>query len=106
MKRLTVRMSDRLHGKLRAASRARDVSLNEVVTSAREQALDEGPPAEDERPSARDELTARLRLALGHLAEKPAKPTVSRPNRDLPIELPPGSKPLSHTIIEDREDRL
>ena len=105
MKRLTVRMSDRLHGKLRSAARARDVSLNELVTSALEQAL-EGPPVEDQKPTARDEQTARLRLALGHLAEKPVKPAVPRPNRELPIKLSPGSKPLSQTIIEDREDRL
>ena len=104
MKRLTVRMSEKLHRELQRLSRERDLSLNEVVTTTLERAVDEEHLRSPERSMTRKEETAVLREALKDhlLAPRRGRP-LTRPSFE-PIKLPPGSKLMSETILEDRED--
>ena len=104
MKRLTVRMSEKLHRELQRLSRERDLSLNEVVTTTLERAVDEGHWPSSERSMTRKEETNILREALkDHLVAPRTERPVKRPSFT-PIKLPPGSKLMSETMSEDRED--
>ncbi len=114
MVRITLRLPDKLHARVRKASQRRGVSLNELIVSSLEETFDPS----DTSSSREDSVAARakrLRAMLGNLVvrtEPPRVPSI------LPLDataeqreafrnsMPILDPPLSQTIIEEREDRV
>ena len=112
MTRLTLRLPDDLHDRLRNASSQTGQSLNQTIVSALSAALDETSPDADQSP-LREQLQ-QVRAALGDLI---VEIDVSRFLAELGLadthsgeetlrSLPSLDPPLSITVIEDREDRV
>lgn len=112
--RVTLRLPDDLHQRLRAISRSSGASLNQLIVAA----LSAGAVREDEADKAGSALAGQvqhIRAALGDLAvelDASRLPPHLRPGGDLPDRsafvrsLPALRPPLSATILADREDRL
>ncbi|HYU18789.1 MAG TPA: YlcI/YnfO family protein [Chloroflexota bacterium] len=114
MARLTLRLPDDLHRRMRAASERTGASLNQLIVAALSDALAR-QAAEGQTKDPLDEQVQHVRRALGDLAvelEMSYLPLHLRPREDLPDpdtlrqSMPELVPPLSATIIADREDRF
>ncbi len=114
MSRITLRLPDDLHRRLRAVSQRAGVSLNQLVMRNLDQAL-AGQEETAEKDSPLMDQVRHIRVALGDLAVEldiDHLPPHLRPGEDLPDRatfmksLPQLEPPLSATIAADREDRL
>ncbi len=114
MSRVTVRLPDSLHQRLRVISQRSGVSLNQLITRSLDEAVASQEEASaDESPLL--EQVRHIRTALGALAmelDTNGLPPHLRPGEDLPgvaafmRSLPKLEPPLSATIADDREDRV
>jgi len=114
MTRVTLRLPEELHARLRATSQRTGTSLNQlVVTTLRDAVAHEDQANNPE--SALMEQVHHIRTALGGLAvelDSSQFPPHLRPGEDLPDRasfmrsLPRLNPPLSKTVIADREDRF
>ncbi len=114
MARVTLRLPEDLHRRLRSTSERTGSSLNELIVAALSQALAQGEVAGQAESSLLEQVQ-HVRRALGDLAvEVDARhlPPHLRPSDDLPDtdtlrqSMPALVPPLSATISADREDRF
>ena len=114
MARVTLRLPEDLHRRLRSTSERTGSSLNQVIVAALSEALARGEGAR-QAESPLLEQVQHVRRALGDLAvEVDARqlPPHLRPREDLPDtdtlrqSMPELIPPLSATISADREDRI
>lgn len=114
MTRVTLRLPEELHRRLRAASTRTGSSLNELIVAALNTALSRDHTASRTEHSLQDQIRY-VRMALGELALDPDMnhlPAHLRRDEDLPgpdvlrHSLPELVPSLSDTIIADREDRF
>ena len=114
MARVTLRLPDDLHRRLRAASQKRGLSLNDLAIATLSHALAQGN-ADGEAEDRLFKQVQQIRSVLGGLAvelDANALPAELRPGGDLPDvdtirqSIPELAPPLSVTIIADREDRF
>jgi hypothetical protein len=114
MTRVTLRLPDDLHQRLRAACFQTGVSLNQFIVATLNEAVARGEVVgEEEKPLL--EQVRHIRAALSELVvelDTSQLPPHLRPGNDLPDSaefmqsLPKLDPPLSATIIADREDRF
>ena len=114
MARVTLRLPEDLHRRLRGASERTGASLNQLIIAALSQALARDAVAsEAENPLF--EQVRHIQRALGDLAvelDTSYLPPHLRPREDLPDpdtlreSMPELAPALSATIIADREDRF
>jgi hypothetical protein len=111
--RVTLRLSNELHERLRARSHRAGTSLNQTVVAVISDAL--GREGAAERIGEKDEQVRHIRAALGDLTvdwDDSGLPAELRPSvRSLDpnaflVSLPRLTPPLSATIIEERDDRF
>ena len=114
MGRVTLRLPDDLHGRLRSTSIRTGSPLNELIVSAVAEALERVDSRDDPEDSLLEEIR-HVRLALGDLVIDTGMielPYGRQPNEDLADtdtlreSMLPLAPPLSATIEDDREDRL
>ncbi len=114
MARVTLRLPEDLHRRLRSTSERTGSSLNQVIVAALSEALARGEGAR-QAESPLLEQVQHVRRALGDLAvEVDARqlPPHLRPREDLPDtdtlrqSMPELIPPLSATLSADREDRF
>jgi uncharacterized protein (DUF1778 family) len=112
--RLTLRLPEDLHRRLRSTAERTGSSLNQLIVAALSQALAWDELIDQEEGSVREQVQ-HVRWALGELAvemETPRLPPDLRPSEDLPDtdtlrrSMPELVPPLSVTIRADREDRI
>ncbi|MBI4493873.1 MAG: toxin-antitoxin system HicB family antitoxin [Chloroflexi bacterium] len=112
MARVTLRLPEELHRRLRAASERTGASLNQLIVAALREALARDAVV-DQAEEALLEQVQHIRSALGDLAvelDVNHLPPHLRPREDLPHpdtlrrSMPELVPPLSATIVEDRED--
>jgi plasmid stability protein len=113
MARITLRLPDELHRRLRVAAREAGRSLNEEIVTILTERLDGESERQDETPLQRERR--RIREALGDLVVDFRPEDFAPFFHPLPDDfdrdaffnsLPRLDPPLSQTIIEDREDRF
>jgi len=126
--RITIEVPDALHERLVNVARQTDTPLNGTIVRLIEQALTtdaqvarpdgeatrtDGEAAHAELLSRRDQEVARIRAALGPLAEQPEdrerpkkSPLDALSAAEFRRRMPILDPPLSQTIIEGREDRF
>lgn len=112
MSRVTVRLPDDLHRRLRAVSQRTGVSLNQLIMRSLDETLaGQEENAEEESPLM--EQVRHLRTALSDIVvelDTDRLPPHLRPGEDLPDctafarSLPNLDPPLSATIVADREE--
>ena len=114
MTRITLRLPDELHRRLRAVSQEAGTSLNQTIVTILDGATN-GERKSSEKLSLREAERRRLRAALGdHLADLDVDSLLSLVPHAVPVSsheelqrmMPKLDPPLSRTIIEDREDRF
>ena len=114
MARVTLRLPEDLHRRLRSASERTGSSLNELIVAALSDALARAEVADESEGSLLEQVQ-HLRRALGDLVVEVDVSHLSpqlRPREDLPDtdtlrrSMPELVPPLSATIISDREDRV
>lgn len=114
MARVTLRLPEDLHHRLRATSERTGSSLNQLVVAALSETLARGEVAGEAEGSLLEQVQ-HVRLALGDLAvevDASHLPPYLRPSEDLPDtdalrqSMPQLIPPLSATISADREDRV
>ena len=114
MARVTLRLPDDLHRRLRAASQQAGASLNELIVATLSEALAHGRVLGQGQDPLLEQVQ-HVRRALGDLVVEldwSALPPHLQPSRDLADSdtlrqsLPELVPPLSATIIADREDRF
>lgn len=114
MTRVTLRLPENLHQRLRVISQKHRVSLNQLIIATLNEALAQDEGAAQEEKSLVEQVQY-IRMALGDLAvelDVSQFPPHLRPGEELPDReefmqsLPQLSPPMSRTIIEDREDRI
>lgn len=115
MARVTLRLPDHLHSRVRKLSHERGVSLNELIVDSLETTV-ALQATNDQEEDIRKTRIERLRASLGDLV-------VDVDISDFPVELYPNAQvmldrdalfqslpvldpPLSRTVIEEREDRV
>ena len=112
MARVTLRLPDDLHRRLRIASERDGVSLNQLMVAALRDSLGRGPGA-GTPDGPLGEQSRYIRRALGDLAielDTSILPLGLRPSEELPDpdalrqRMPDLTPPLSATIIADRAD--
>ncbi|MPZ15450.1 MAG: hypothetical protein GEU73_13690 [Chloroflexi bacterium] len=114
MARVTLRLSEDLHRRLRSASERVGAPLNQLIIAAVSEALTRTEGAEESGNSLREQLQ-QVRLALSdvtvELDPRQAPPHL-RPSEDLPDtdtltqSMPELIPPLSATVSAGRKDRL
>jgi HicB family len=114
MARVTLRLPEDLHRRLRAVSQHRGASLNQLIVAILSEAQAHGRLL-DQTQDPLLEQVQHVRRALGDLVVEldwSALPPHLQPGEDLPDaetlrhSLPELVPPLSATIIADREDRF
>ncbi len=114
MPRVTLRLPDDLHRRLRAASERTGASLNQLIVAALSEALAREAAADQAEGSLLEQVQ-RVRRALGDLVvelDLQHGPPYLRPSEGLPDtdtlrqSMPVLMPPLSATISADREDRF
>ena len=112
MVRVTLRLPEDLHRRLRAVSQRTGTSLNQLVVAVLGQAVARDDGATEDESYLKEQVN-HIRTALGDLAvelDTDQLPSHLRPGEDLPDRavfartLPKLSPPLSATIIADREE--
>ncbi len=113
MARVTLRLPEDLHRRLRAASERSGASLNQLIIAALSDALARDAVEEQAKDPLLEQVQ-HIRRALGELAvelDTSYLPPHLRPREDVPDadtlrqSMPELVPPLSATIISDREDR-
>lgn len=114
MARVTLRLPEDLHRRLRSTSQRSGSSLNQVIVTALDGALRQGEPGGQADSSLLDQVRL-VRRALGEMAvevdatflQGDAPFTEDLPDTDtLRKSMPHLTPPLSSTISAEREDRL
>ena len=114
MARVTLRLPEDLHRRLRSTSERTGASLNQLIVAALSEALVRGEVA-GQTESSPLEQAQHVRRALGELAaevDASHLPPHLRPSEDLPDtdtlrqSMPELVPPLSATISADRDDRF
>lgn len=114
MARVTLRLPENLHRRLRSTSERTGSSLNELIVAALSEALSRGEVVGQAEGSLLEQVQ-HIRWALGDLAvavDASHLPPHLRPSEDLPDtdtlrrSMPELLPALSATIIADREDRF
>lgn len=114
MARVTLRLPEDLHRRLRSTSERTGSSLNQVIVAALSDALVRGDVAEHPESSLLEQVQ-HVQWALADLAvqlDVRHLPPDLRPSEDLPDtdtlrqSMPELMPPLSATISADREDRF
>ena len=114
MARVTLRLPEDLHARLRSAAERSGTSLNQLMIAALTEGLERQAPSPKSGDSLREQV-AYLRRALGSLAVDLSTgllPPHLQPGRDYPdsdtlrSSMPELDPPLSTTIIADRVDRF
>lgn len=114
MARVTLRLPEDLHRRLRSASERTGSSLNELIVAALSEALARGEMADESEGSLLEQVQ-HVRRALGDLVvevDVSHLPPDLRPSEELPDTdtlrqaMPELIPPLSTTISTDRDDRF
>ncbi len=114
MTRVTLRLPDELHQRLRVASQKAGTSLNQLIVTALNETVDGEEEAGREKDSLMEQVR-HIRTILGDLVVEidPSQfPPEVRPRPGLPKReelmklLPRLNPPLSATLAEEREDRI
>lgn len=114
MPRVTLRLPEDLHRRLRSTSERTGTSLNQLIVAALSEALARGEVADQAEGSLLEQVQ-HVRRTLGDLAvelDLQHVPPYLRPSEDLPDtdtlrrSMPALIPPLSATISADREDRF